>query len=169
MADDAAVDEEYVVKLLDEAREEVLRADQKAGVVLFVLGIGLGALLAGLIRGDWTPVERGTLFVVLWWLGSIILLGAVVASALAVWPRLRSAPVSNDIMYWGDVSRTESPAELASRLEGQETDSTDRLVEELWHLSRIVMQKYQLIRAGLLLAAVGFVLHVVAALFDYLT
>ena len=162
-----AYDSDYVVQLLDETRDEVTRADQKAGVVLFVLGIGLGALLAGLIRGDWTPIDRGGVTAGMWWLGSIVLLGAVVSAALAVWPRFRASKSSDQITFWGDAGRTSSPEDLAARLDTQELDTGERRVEELWHLSRIVMQKYRFIRAGLLLAGVGFALHTIGAVLVY--
>ncbi|MFQ5967325.1 MAG: Pycsar system effector family protein [Acidimicrobiia bacterium] len=160
-------DQDYVLGLLEETREETTRADQKAGVVLFVLGVALGALLAGLIAGDWSPVNLSGLAKWLWWPGAVLLLGSLAAAAVAVWPRFRRAR-PNRITYWGDAGQTDSPADLMARLESQEVDPITRMVEELWVLSRIVVSKYRFVRIALLLAAVGFAFQGTAALLDFL-
>ena len=47
----------YTTSLLSSAREEIDRADSKASILLAASGVATGALLAGLMAGNWTPLE----------------------------------------------------------------------------------------------------------------
>ena len=46
---------EYGIALLDATREELVRADSKAALLLAGAGVGVSALLNGLMSGRWTP------------------------------------------------------------------------------------------------------------------
>jgi len=157
---------EFVNVLLAEARSETDKADTKAGIVLAALGIVVGALLAGLMAGDWSPLSLDPRVEWLWWLGASSIAVALAASASAVWPRFVVPARTGAIHYWGDASRAKSPRELAKRLGAEKVDETERAVAQLWNLSRIVVQKYRLVQAALALAATGFVLCSIAALLD---
>lgn len=45
------------MQILGEAREELARADGKAGLLLAAAGVVVGALLAGLLAKDWDPTS----------------------------------------------------------------------------------------------------------------
>ena len=45
------------LQLLAETREELHRAEGKAAMLFAIFGIGFGAVLAGIIAGDWKPSD----------------------------------------------------------------------------------------------------------------
>ena len=63
---------EVELSILAEARNEVGAADHKASMVLAVLGIGFGALLAGLIARDWSPTELDVPGRTVWYVGALL-------------------------------------------------------------------------------------------------
>lgn len=154
--EDAA--ELYAASLLAEIREEVDRADKKAQTLLAGSGVAIGALLAGLIAGRWSPFELANSVEWLWWAGVIAASGGVSILALAVYPRTRrrgpEKPMT--ISYFGDVAKFATTAELKKALTRSSTASLDRLADQIRQVSFIVNRKYRLIQKGiwlLLLAA----------------
>ncbi len=73
--------------MLQEARDEVISADQKASVILAVLGLGFGAALSGLVAGEWRPDELAPWSQAMWWSGLAAGAFAVYFAGSAVWPR----------------------------------------------------------------------------------
>jgi hypothetical protein len=143
--------------MLAEARTEVGYADHKASMVLAALGIGFGAILGGLLAGNWQPSDQGR-GEALWWIGTTLALGSLVVSASAVWPRYRkSAQPPDNVFYWGHVAAFESFEELSAALDRSPPSLNDRTRHQLWELSVIVARKYMLLRCAFVLAAAAVV------------
>jgi hypothetical protein len=143
--------EDPAAVMLAEARADVGLADHKASMVLAVLGIGFGALLGGLIAGDWSPSDLKGLGEPIWWLGAGMAAASVVCAAMAVWPRFTSADYTEGIFYWGHVAQFETLWEFSDALNSQKPVE-DRTKHQLWRISKIVVRKYQLIRIAFVLA-----------------
>jgi len=157
--------EQRAVALHRETREELARADGKATTLLGVVGLILGALLAGIIAGDWTPNDLGCVEEVVFWLGAM---GAATAEALlcaAVIPRLNHDKNREAVAYFGHVVQFESEEEFSRALDRV---PRQRLTDQIWHISRIVQTKYRLIQLGLLALAGGLLLMAAAVLVDSL-
>ena len=90
--------------LLAETREELNRADGKAAMLFAIFGIAFGAVLAGIIAGDWTPRELAAGAQVVWWLGALAAVAALVALSAAVWPRVDSDHTSGRVTYFAHVA-----------------------------------------------------------------
>lgn len=140
--------------MLAEARTEVSYADHKASMVLAALGIGFGAVLGGLLAGDWKPSNQGG-GEWAWWLGATLAVGAITASAAAVWPRWRLGQQEEGVYYWGQVARLKSYDEMCERLNEKEEHAGDRTRHQLWELSRIVATKYRFLRGSFVLAGLS--------------
>lgn len=140
-------------RMLDEAREDVKHADQKASVLFAALGIGFGAVLGGQLSAGWDSSTLSTCGRVFWWTGAVLAILSVAASALAVWPRytLDDRPTYG-ITYWGHVAAFDDPKQVQTALETQQTTSMSRASHQLWSLSRIVLKKYRCVRLALLSA-----------------
>ena len=69
---------QHAAALHRETREELARADGKATTLLGVVGLILGALLAGIIAGNWSPNHLGCFEEMIFWLGAV---GAAAAGA----------------------------------------------------------------------------------------
>ena len=93
-----------VQQLLAEAREELNRADNKASMLFALFGIGFGAVLAGIIAGDWKPSGLAVGAEVVWWLGAGAAVAALVALGAAVWPRLESDYALGRVTYFAHVA-----------------------------------------------------------------
>lgn len=132
--------------MLAEARAEVAVADHKASMVLTALGVGYGALLGGLLAGDWRPRVLTGWSEVVWWIGAAGAVAAVVAASLAVWPRWDASDAERGISYWGHVATFSAFAEFSDAIGNGPVNPDERVKHQLWHLSRIVQRKYSLVR-----------------------
>jgi hypothetical protein len=148
--------------MLAEARVEVSYADHKASMVLAALGIGFGALIGGLLAGDWRPADQGD-GELAWWVGLGFAVAAVSCAAAAVWPRYPPQGKSEGVYFWGDVASMKSFDELAKRLDKAPPSLGVRTRSQLWALSRTVSTKYRLIRGAFMGAALAIVAFAVSA------
>ncbi|MBE1874985.1 Pycsar system effector family protein [Myceligenerans pegani] len=150
--------------MLQEAREEVLSADQKASVILAVLGIGSGIVLSGVVEGAWQPSGLQPWAQYVWWGG--MGLGALAAyfAGSALWPRYRRADVADGIRYWGHVAAFDSLPELEAALDRSKISLRQRTRHQLWRLSHVVARKYLHVRRSMAAAAVAGALAAVAVL-----
>jgi hypothetical protein len=158
---------EVELSILAEARNEVGAADHKASMVLAVLGIGFGALLAGLIARDWSPAELDVPGRTVWYVGALLAAGSVGAAALAVWPRFTVPPPSPQVYYWGHVAAFDSREALDASLDAQPPTLPARTRHQLYELSRIVARKYHWVRVAMRLAGASVPFFVLAALIGY--
>lgn len=155
------------LSILAEARNEVGAADHKASMVLAVLGIGFGALLAGLIAQDWSPSDLNVFGRVAWGAGALLALGSVVSAGCAVWPRFTVPSKPSEIFYWGQVAAFVSQDELNVALDKNSPTLEGRTRHQLFELSRIVATKYKLVRLAMKLAAMSFPFFLIASVTGY--
>lgn len=158
-------------RMLEEARTDVQNADQKASLLLATVGVGFGVIVGGQISSGWRAADALSVGgQVLWWIGAAMALASVVTASSAVWPRYRldDAP-KYGITYWGHAASFTDPVELQAALVREHADHealiTDRVIHQLWRLSRIVLQKYRWIRVSLLLAGGAGIALSVAVVF----
>lgn len=157
---------ELAVTMLAEAASEVDRADQKASLLIGSLGIAFSIVLSGLLGGDWTPETLTTAGLVLWSAGAIVAIASVIASAMAVWPRLSKAPAAGTISYWGQVRGFRSGSEVERALRARGLHDPERAFQQLLVLSAVVQRKYRYIRWSMLLAGAAAVLVPLAFFFS---
>lgn len=150
--------------MLSEARADVVHADQKASVLLVALGVGFSAVLGGQLAGDFDSSAFTICGQWVWWIGVALAVTAVSAAALAVWPRYRLDDRPQfGITYWGHVASFKSLESLETALKDQDRDDARRVAHQLWRLSKLVLLKYRLVRAGLILgSAAGLALAIAA-------
>lgn len=150
----------YALAMLVDSREELVRADQKAAILLAAGGVLVGALLASLLPGEAPPEGLGALTRLLWWGGSALALAGVGCFGWAVFPRTRGIGGRSEVVgYYGDVAAYRNNAALRRALEVSASRELDRLVSQLSEVSRIVVYKYQLLRAGIVLFGVSVLCH----------
>ncbi|MFJ5798909.1 Pycsar system effector family protein [Streptomyces decoyicus] len=138
-------------QLLSDLRGEIARADNKASVLVGVLGISAGLLGGVLAARGWRPSALPTAASVVWWLGIGALAVSLAALLMAVLPRYgpsRWQP-GQPVTYFGDIQRISEPDELARALADTERDPVAALVDALRENSRIVGSKHRWIRIGL--------------------
>jgi hypothetical protein len=146
----AAYDARLARTLLTEAREELLKADGKAGFLLAVLGAMLTALLGAMCGGALRPRTYGPLSQALLWAGCLTCVVALALLGTAVTPRV-GVPRDRRAHYFGDVQAAASAVRLREAL--SRTDPRDRDLSQLTVLSRTIWIKYRCIRQAMLFSA----------------
>ncbi|MHC6592509.1 Pycsar system effector family protein [Arthrobacter sp. C152] len=153
---------EYSKALLTETREELVRADNKASILLAASGVALGALLAAILGGDWTPFQLDVRIQWLWWVGSASAAVAVYWLGSAVYPRIRAkGPRPEVVAYYGDVVDARDRERVAELIEASSINPKDRFLDQIIQISNTVQTKYLAIRKAMwylsLAAAFGLV------------
>lgn len=159
---------DYRKEFLRATREELVRADAKAALLLAAAGIAVGALLNGLLNGRWSPNDLTNEVEWVWWLGASAVALAVVALGTAVYPQTRRvgrAPTK--AAYYGDVVQLERD-ELDAALRGAAADLAESVVDQIYQVSTIVARKYARIRFALAAFAGGAALCTLAILLNLL-
>lgn len=138
--------------MLEEARADVVHADQKSSLLLAALGVGFGAVLGGQLEAGWDSSVLSVPGQIVWWIGVVAAITAVALAALAIWPRyaLTDQPEFG-VTYWGHAAAFENPGALRDALKKQEITSLDRTTHQLFMLSRLVLRKYRYVRTSLIL------------------
>lgn len=148
------VHSDYVRRLLDETREEVVRADTKASIVLAGAGVVVGILLSGFVTGDVSlEGERWYVGVLVWTAGIALIIG-VVLIGLAVYPRIRGAEPGHGRWFAEIQQYGKDEAALAAAVEADASDGA-RDLHQARVLAGIVGRKYRLTQVGMLSLAVG--------------
>jgi hypothetical protein len=160
----------YASSLLNSAREEIDRADAKASILLAASGVAAGALLAGLVAGNWTPLELQMKIQWVWWLGVFQAAAGTFLLALAVYPReqINDSEIPWAVIFYGDVLAYRSTTQLVGALERSAKTRIERTADQLRRVSVIVDRKYRLVRRGLLmlfLSAVTIMTAIIINLF----
>jgi hypothetical protein len=154
---------ELTAGLLAETREELVKADSKASILLASVGVIIGVVLGGAVSGDWGPEKLACGAQVVWWLGVICAAIGIVAMGNAVYPRI-VARAPGRITYFEDVHQHEDCDSLVRDL-NTEARRGDRDAEQLLRLSNIAHRKYRSIQVGMWFFIAAAVLCAAAALF----
>jgi hypothetical protein len=150
-------------RLLVETREELLRADTKAQILLATSAVVVGVVLGGTIGGKWTPTELVATAEVIWWMGVVATALGIGLLGYALYPRLLQIHGSR-ITYFEDVRRFADGAAVSAAL-NEEAGHGDRDVDQLLRLSRVVHTKYRSIQWAIVALAAGAALCGISALF----
>ncbi|MFP8944339.1 Pycsar system effector family protein [Streptomyces fenghuangensis] len=132
--------------LLAEAREELVKADNKAGLMLASLGASLTALLGAIGSGVIAPRGYAVVPQLFLWVGCAACVPAIVLLGLAVTPRLGKSHHFRT-HYFGDVRLAMSVTHLERTV--RRTDPVSRDLSQLAALSQIAWTKYRCIRHAL--------------------
>jgi len=150
--------------LLVEVREELSRADTKASILLATWAVIIGFAVSNpptsvsaqtvTLRPEWLGP---------WWLGlALTLLGTGLLVA-AVYPRTRHLTTPTDRVYFfGDSSSHVNVESYRNAIVATGHAELDRIVDQLWTLSRAVSRKNYLIQLAIVAAGLGTILIVLA-------
>lgn len=155
---------ELAKTLLAESREELTRADGKASLLLAALGLGISAILAAILAGDWKPFELEQPYQGAWWMGSGFAGASFFCLCAAVYPKVKHRRAAKGVTYFGDVAALKTADALREALKRSETDPAERSVTQLHVVARLVGRKYRYIRLGLISLGVAIALMLGAVL-----
>ena len=149
-------DESYILRLLDECREEIRVSDSKASIIFAAVATSTGLLANLLLNKDNSLRTNGTLVVSL----ALLAVGTLVASmlllGLAVTPRV-GRPELGRARYFEEQAQFETHQALLTAVSADAENSTERHAQQLFTLSRIARRKYTHLRRAMwaVLLAIG--------------
>lgn len=154
----------WAQSLLEVARFELARADDKASTLFRFYGV-VAALSIGLLAGrSWSPTDLAIGSQLLFWAGCIAFLASGLYLGMTLYPRnIRGTP-SKRLLYFGHVIAYDSVEDLAAALKSVEEDSEHRLVEQLLSVSHLVHVKYAMTRKALIALGAGTALCIAAVI-----
>lgn len=159
----------YTTGLLDRTRQELDRADAKATTLLAGLGVGVGAALAGIFAGAWSPRDLLILGAIGWWIGSATALMGVLQLVYAVYPRT-TPPVEGrpvPAAYYGDiVDAHDKKMDVSDKIRQAGAREFDALADQILQISLIVRKKYKGIRRGIWWVSVGVAIAAGSVILD---
>jgi hypothetical protein len=153
----------FARQLLHETREELDRADRKAQILFAASGVAVSVVLAGVVAGDWSPLDLPTWALATWAAGAALVGIGLIMLGASIFPRIVHHDPDGKVAYFGHVASYPNVEALHAALETLATDADDRTMDQLWVVSRIVVRKYRLIRLALLLLGLGLVLALLGA------
>lgn len=177
-------EEAYAELLLDEGREELDRADNKASILLGAAGVVLGVFLGAAVAGDWDPTELGdTRATAIFLAGLAFAALGVVRLGGAVIPRIKHDEAKEKLAYFGHVIQYQEGRWSPRRSVRQRRDAAgrhklkaaireasgarfNRTVDQVWVVSHIVHRKYAHVRGALVSFTLAALLCGAAVILD---
>jgi hypothetical protein len=154
--------EVYVLRLLDEAREEVQKADSKTSIVFAAVTFLIGYLALVLFE-DESAIHAGShLATVLAAVALGAFLVALVLLALSVTPRL-GEPAAGKARYFQELGQFPNAAAMLEVVAEDAVDPVVRHSQQLYTQSLIARRKYEHLRNSMYAVAVGLLLLGIAA------
>jgi hypothetical protein len=122
----------YIAGLLRETREEMVRADQKASILLATVGVVVGVAAAALVQVKFAPSALPGSVQWLWWVGVVLTTAGTVAFGATIMPMLGSGGDGRTVQYFGDIARfSGSSSELIALLAVEAARQPDRDARQL--------------------------------------
>ena len=145
-------DESYILRLLDECREEIRVSDSKASIIFAAVATATALLANQLLDGTQELRTSGTAVTVL----SVIAVGTLIASmvllGLAVIPRV-GTPEQGRARYFGEQAQFETAQSLLMAVTADAELASERHAQQLLVMSRIARRKYTHLRHAMLTVA----------------
>lgn len=147
-------------QLLDDAREELARADDKASSTLGAVS----ALVAGAVVAP-RELGPGSAAHTWGWAGGLLVCGlGTVLLMLAALPRFTTRSRRQVLTYFGAVARARRQGDLSYLYGCLDMRSSDAIITELRVIGRVVVTKYRCIRLGMICAVAGAVLLIMSVI-----
>ena len=144
---------DYSFQLLAETREEVGRADTKASILLGFAGV-IATVFGGLAFSGHGPYKVFRWIEIIELLGATLYIVGIMFLAGAVMPR--SIRKRNQTPYFfGDIAAYPDEKALLAGLAQASLMPTDRVVNQLFVVSKIVVRKYEDVRRGMIMLGLG--------------
>jgi Family of unknown function (DUF5706) len=154
--------ESYVLRLLDECREEIRMCDSKASILFAGVAFG-AAFLAGPLVDDSSAFRTsGDVVAVLSVLALLALGASMWLLGLAVVPRI-AHPAPGEARYFEEQAQFEDAASLLAVVSVDARSTVGRHSQQLFILARIARRKYNHLRRAMYAVCVAVAVLALAA------
>ena len=155
--------EQYVIRLLDECRDEIRLSDSKASI-LFAAVATTSALLVNALLDNTNELRTNGTGVTVLAIGAISgLLAAMVLLGLAVMPRV-GRPQRGQARYFEEHAQFDNSDDLLAVLSVDAKQASARHAQQIHVLSRIARRKFGHLRAAMFFTGMGMGVLAVAVL-----
>lgn len=148
--------------MLVEVRDELTRADGKASILFAAMGVAAGVLAAAILGGDWNPRDLHSPWEAVWWVGCVAGATSGALLALAVYPKITNRHSGAPITYFNEIAQLRDTETLDKSLKNLSEE--DRVLKQLYSVSKIVRKKYLFIVWSMRLLALALPLMALAAI-----
>lgn len=157
------MDNEQLLRLLNETREDISRAESKASIALGAAGLVSGSVMGELFARYPSLTTAGQI-------SMIACVAAVIAGlvslGLALIPNVFANPGGHQMLaFFGHVMAAGSLTAFEQMAE-EPQDERQRLTNQIWTLSTLIMRKYAHIRRAFLALGLAVALGVVTMLVE---
>lgn len=156
-------DESYILRLLDECRQEIRVSDTKASIIFGAVGAFTAILSGQLLDGSGTLRTNGAAVTVIGIIALATLIASMLLLGLAVIPRV-GHPESGRARYFEEQAQFDNAAELLKVVSIEEQASSERHAQQLLVMARIARRKYRHLRSAMLSILVAIGVMIVAVL-----
>lgn len=156
----------FAQRLLTETREEIHRADAKAGLLLATAGVVGSVGVGGVVGGDLVLADTAGWVQATAALAAAALVVGVVLFGMAVWPAIGAAEPGK-ARYFLEHAQYDGDAGLKQALITDAASDVDRDVQQLRVLGQAVKRKYRFTRWGEAAVALAITLGAVSAVLHW--
>jgi hypothetical protein len=140
----------FARRLLDETREEILRADGKVSILFGAVVVASGIIVGSVTASGWNPRRLDAAAQSCWWVGTALAALSLLLLGAAVYPKIKlRASADGAARYFGDLARCRTTAEATAMVGAGSRDVVGRDIGQARVLAGIVVRKYRLTRLAL--------------------
>jgi Family of unknown function (DUF5706) len=161
-------EESYILRLLDECREEIKISDSKASIIFAAVATTTAILANLLLEADKPLRTSGTAVTVLSVIAVATLISAMVMLGLAVIPRV-GQPEVGKARYFEEQARFEDHESLLAAVKADAKVPAARHAAQLLTMSRIARKKYEHLRRAMLAVLVAIAVMILSVLVGAIT
>jgi hypothetical protein len=156
-------DESYILRLLDECREEIKISDSKASIIFAAVATST-ALLTNLLLDETQRLRTsGAAVTTLSVVAVATLVASMIMLGLAVIPRV-GQPQPGKARYFEEHAQFATPEELLAVITSDARFPSERHAQQLLAMSRIARRKYMHLRRAMLTVAFAIAVMAIAVL-----
>ena len=156
-------DESYILRLLDECREEIRVSDTKASIIFGAVGAFAAILSSQLLDETGALRTNGAAVTVIGVVALATLVVSMLSLGFAVIPRV-GQPEKGRARYFEEQAQFDSATELLAAVSAEAQGSGERHAQQLFVMARIARRKYRHLRSAMLLILVAIGMMIVAVL-----
>jgi hypothetical protein len=156
-------DESYILRLLDECREEIRVSDTKASIIFGAVGAFAAILSSQLLDDTGALRTNGAAVTVIGIVALATLIVSMLLLGLAVTPRV-GRPETGRARYFEEQAQFGTATELLQVLSAEAQGSSERHGQQLFVMARIARRKYRHLRSAMLTLVFAIGMMIVAVL-----
>jgi len=161
--DGTTTEEDYILRLLDECREEIRVSDSKASLIFTAVTFAAAVLSSLLIDSDKTLRTSGTAVTTLSVVAIAAFVWAMVLLGMTVIPRVGRSERGH-ARYFEEQAQFDNYHDMLAVVSAEASTAMERHAQQLFIMSRIAQRKFMHLRHAMIAILVGVAVMTLAVL-----